>query len=74
VCAQAVVQSLFLFVPPSLGTAWQNWALVACPVCAIVVLLFFRETYHRLHKDLGGEAAAAAGGAAAVRIRDISAA
>jgi hypothetical protein len=52
VCAQAVVQSLFMFIPPSLGTSWQNWALVGCPVCAIAVLLLFRETYTRLHKDL----------------------
>jgi hypothetical protein len=55
VCAQAVVQSLFLFVPPSLGTAWQNWSLVGCPVLAIAVLLRFKETYTRLHTDLTGE-------------------
>ena len=52
VCAQAVVQSAYLFIPPSIGTAWMNWALVACPISAVAVLLTFKEKYTRLNADL----------------------
>ena len=69
VCAQAVVQSLFLFIPPSLGTAWPNWTRVGCPVCAIAVLLLFKESYQRLHTDLG---AAEAADAEQVKVRALA--
>lgn len=57
VCAQAIVQALYLFLCSSLpasASGWQNWLLVGAPVVAIAVLLAFKESYVRLNSDLHG--------------------
>ena len=53
VVSQAVVQSLFLFIPvDKFGTSWMNFTLVICMMICAILLLLFKEEYNRLDFDM----------------------
>ena len=47
---------IFLVLPSvkGLGDLWVNWTLCGACFVAFVLMLFFKETYHRLSVDSGG--------------------